>query len=398
MPYCSRGVLPIEMARRHSWTRNFKTPQLALLDLLDNCFDAAFATDADGHNGKIWIHGDEYEFPIKTSIHHETEKRTTGMIIINSSNKKINPLEKILEVYSSSKGSESDNIGENGVGLKQGCATISDLSIVLTKNKRKMSLGIIAASLQKHEGCYLPSWEFESENLTALELEMIDVFAEGDGDDGVKNCIKSYGWGEFKNGVQRIKARFREMLESPTWEKDDHVFCLIMDKVRHGTAGSKKSGRSLVDEDDSVSSDSIDFTGGIPASEYKARVNNLMTDLRNSLPRQYLHIPDNFDVRVGASKVDFKYWQKRLVELSEIFIHIGTDKQWDEDDIDLRKASKTLLDGFVKIRVFLGFDPMRKGNRKEASMLIYSRQTGQYDIFIQVYILKYLKLLPIHNL
>jgi len=357
----------------HSWTRNFKTPQLALLDLLDNSFDAAFTTDPEGHNAKVWIDEDEYDFPVRMS--QATERETTGLVIINSSKRNINPLGKILEVYSSSKGSDSENIGENGVGLKQGCATISDLSIVLTKNKKKLSLGIIAASLQKYEGCYLPSWEFESEDLVALELEMIDLFMS---DDAVKNCFKIYGCGEFKIGVKRIKAHFQEMLESPAWEKDDHIFFLIMDKVRHGMAGSEST--NLANDDDSVSSDDVDFYGGTSTNYYKPRVNNLMSDLRDSLPRQYLHIPDSFDVRVGGQKIDFRHWQKRLVELTEFFIHVGTKKNWNEDGLDLKLASKILLDGFMKIRVFIGFDPMRKGPRKEANMLIYSRQMGQYSV------------------
>ena len=47
------------------------------------------------------------------------------------------------------------DIGENGVGLKQGCATLSDLSFVLVKNGSddKVELGFCAESLQLAKGC-----------------------------------------------------------------------------------------------------------------------------------------------------------------------------------------------------------------------------------------------------
>ena len=59
-------------------------------------------------------------------------------------------------MYNSSKiHSGAHDIGENGVGLKQGCATLSDLSFVLVKNGEEgfVELGIIAESLQLPEGC-----------------------------------------------------------------------------------------------------------------------------------------------------------------------------------------------------------------------------------------------------
>jgi hypothetical protein len=65
------------------------------------------------------------------------------------------PLQKCLEVYDSSKvDSGADHVGENGVGLKQACATLSDLSFVLVKNgsNKKCELGIIAEQLQSTEG------------------------------------------------------------------------------------------------------------------------------------------------------------------------------------------------------------------------------------------------------
>ena len=80
----------------------------------------------------------------------------TGLCIINNCLKRVRPLEKVLEVYNSSKiNSGAGDIGENGIGLKQGCATLCDLSFVFVKNGSNddIELGIIASMLQKEEGC-----------------------------------------------------------------------------------------------------------------------------------------------------------------------------------------------------------------------------------------------------
>jgi hypothetical protein len=44
-----------------SWTRNFKTKQLALLDLIDNSLDAAIeGQNCDGFTGKVHLFPDIY--------------------------------------------------------------------------------------------------------------------------------------------------------------------------------------------------------------------------------------------------------------------------------------------------------------------------------------------------
>jgi hypothetical protein len=75
---------------------------------------------------------------------------------VNNCVKAIRPLGEVL--YNSSKvHSGAGDIGENGVGLKQVCATLCDLSFVLVKNRSdaNIELGIVAKNLQKEEGCYL---------------------------------------------------------------------------------------------------------------------------------------------------------------------------------------------------------------------------------------------------
>eukprot|EP00957_Ditylum_brightwellii_P035045 2657027-Ditylum_brightwellii.AAC.1 len=98
----------------NSWTRNFKTPLLALLDLLDNAFDAALAppllgdviTKTGVFNGKIHITSD---------VDLSNNGVITGMTITNNCARRIKPLKNIMEIYSSSKGKATESIGENGV-------------------------------------------------------------------------------------------------------------------------------------------------------------------------------------------------------------------------------------------------------------------------------------------
>jgi len=95
----------------------------------------------------------------------------------------VNPvkeLRKILDVYNSDKTDSA--IGENGVGVKQAAAAMSDLSIVITtrideepllmdygnfksgKNsvqrirKCLVSIGVLAKKMQSREACMIPSW------------------------------------------------------------------------------------------------------------------------------------------------------------------------------------------------------------------------------------------------
>ena len=119
----------------NSWRRNFKSPFYAMLDIIDNAIDAGFhfhgnddSSDGDdkadrkpksssSFHGKIEAY--EQSTKILSYFRHE-------VVIINNSVQEIMPLDKILEVYKSDKGSGtssgrfknhlSDNIGQNGVG------------------------------------------------------------------------------------------------------------------------------------------------------------------------------------------------------------------------------------------------------------------------------------------
>ena len=163
-----------------SWTRSFKTTLPKLLDLIDNAVDGASSSsgEADDENddddddenaangggfvGRVHIYPDVHE---QHSSYSSTDdhrgdggkKRnyssTTGLCIRNNSPGRIVPLAEALVVHNTTK-ADAGEIGENGVGLKQACAALCDMSFVLVKNGSNdcIELGIVAKELQREEG------------------------------------------------------------------------------------------------------------------------------------------------------------------------------------------------------------------------------------------------------
>ena len=163
-----------------SWKRNFRNKLLALLDLIDNSLDASIVDSQSGVGrggcdgeegssdfiGRVHIYPDEIpnnDHPAAvgssaglipdtvpsnnlngggaTPLHPEegannngggATTASTGLCIVNNAMRSIRPLIQVLEVYNSSKiHSGAHDIGENGVGLKQGCEFIIYLYDVL---------------------------------------------------------------------------------------------------------------------------------------------------------------------------------------------------------------------------------------------------------------------------
>ncbi len=128
----------------NSFTRSFATPLLAVYDLLDNSFDATHT-----EKGKIHIELDK-----------DDEGRNRGFIILNDCVEPVGSLTHALTLFKSTKGTASDKIGENGVGVKQGCATLSDLSFVISRDIDQFGLGIVARDLQTSTSINFPSFSF----------------------------------------------------------------------------------------------------------------------------------------------------------------------------------------------------------------------------------------------
>ncbi|KAL3899375.1 MAG: hypothetical protein SGARI_006471, partial [Bacillariaceae sp.] len=133
-----------------AWTRSFDTPLLAFLDLLDNAVDASFS---------LLTLGTQSEKPhIQIDI---DDQIGSGGILMRNAGKQIPPLSQVLQVYKSKKGSVVDSIGENGIGVKHACASLSDLSLVFSKRDSEyLSVGILMKDLQQDKQIVLPSFEW----------------------------------------------------------------------------------------------------------------------------------------------------------------------------------------------------------------------------------------------
>ena len=125
-----------------------------------------------------------------------------------------------------------------GKGLKQGCATLSDLSFVLVKNgsNSNIELGIVAEQLQTEHGCYLPAFQFALSPTSSLKDQMISKFSDPQ-HAGVKQCIAQYGAAshdsdpDFIIGVERICRHYGDICKN--FDSDRYLFMVILDKLHH---------------------------------------------------------------------------------------------------------------------------------------------------------------------
>ncbi|KAL7522461.1 hypothetical protein ACHAWX_007150 [Stephanocyclus meneghinianus] len=340
-----------------SWKRNFNSQFTAILDLIDNSLDASIEGIDQGFIGRCHIRPDTYTYREE----NWTLEKTTGIAIINNCIKTMRPLQKCLEIYDSSKvDSGADHVGENGVGLKQACATLSDRSFVLMKNgsDANCELGIIAEQLQRNEGAYLPAFQFSNDSYDAempsLEQQMMDCFSQPNNAD-VAQCIAQYGSGLNGNGpsldfgIRRLCDHFdmicRDFYDNP------HVFAVIVDNVRNDN----------VEERTGVANDSLT----------KIQVNKLLAELREKIPLTYLHVPNSFEFLVHNHRIVFEYWQKRMVEFTRFTINVGTTLRFDDPRDDPQKCA---------IRLFIGFDTWALNDnfsKKCGALFLYSRQSGR---------------------
>jgi hypothetical protein len=352
----------------NAWTRNFNSPLLALLDLFDNSVDAAMKPDVDDkYKGKIEVEADwwnrsyldgsdsdgsEYE-----DIDGAPLDTITGVVITNNSHRPIKTLEKILEAYSSAKGREehgedheegefAETIGENGVGLKQGCAVLSDLSFVLVRRGEgeasKFSMGFIARQLQREEGISLPSIEFDSSDLDSLKGEMISLFTGT----AVGKCVATYGGDSLDAGVNRMFFHFQQMSSKANggWGHFSEIFRLILHEVK-GSSERNPNSRALA----------------------------LMDGINSALPSSYIHLPENVEVIVNGQGIRFNHYQSSLIELTAFYqgvttsVPVGEGNYWQDPE----KGNLP----FYNIRLFFGFDASRKGGRPR--LCIHSRYSGR---------------------
>ena len=342
-----------------SWNRVFSQPESACLDLLDNCFDAALKP---GFKGKVVMKEAD------SQIHEASPASRHHVIIMNNSQSPIKRLEDALTVYKSSKNYNSNNsqeqeynhskdaIGENGVGLKHGCATLSDCSVVLTRNIMTVEIGIIAKSLQSSQGVYLPSLSF---NVLAVEADVRDAIQKwlSENENIRKTLHKAFG---PSVDVQDQLSQFALSLWKGSWQNEDHVFLLVLCSV-------KKNAETPHELIDSVS----------PAKAF-------LRDIKKMLPEYYINLPTQegmFDFVIDEERIDFSFWHRRLVELTKFEVVVPTDEPFEalpEESWDQPANGK------YNLSIYCGFDAQRvdqdlrtKQGTSTCYLYIYSTAAGR---------------------
>lgn len=268
------------------------------------------------------------------------------------------------------------------VGLKQGCAAISNLSFVFVRNsddydQDSLSFGIIAKSLQHEEGCYLPAFEIDIEKGVSEHLtELLNYKDMG----SIAECVEEYG-GTKENGIRMLSRHMQEMIDPTTkWGSSDHVFKLVITDVLDIDTASD-NGVLILDINESENSSSSMYSRRRRSSSGRLKetnpshFKNLIGDVEMQLPRYYIHIPDNFNILINHKSITFNFWQRRMVELMKFHQKIEEDESFiDSKEITEPSSSSTTF------RVFCGFDPIRLKDEKQQSALslyIYSRHSGR---------------------
>jgi hypothetical protein len=325
----------------NAFAKNFQTSLLAFLDLLDNAVDAV---DINAHHDNINNNNnsdDDASTPTVEPAYIDIDSERGGISLINTCAKEIPALQQIFELYSSKKG-DTPEIGENGIGLKQGCACLSDLCLICTKsNIGTFQLGIIAKSLQTETQVLLPSLVFKSASTIREEL-----IVWLNGNEAIKQTVQQYGdQGDLQDAITRVEYHFIKLQDD--YCENPNVFGLFLHKVKQGKGGSSSRSGGLLDE------------------------------LAEDLPHRYLHIPDSVIVTVRGERVRFNYWQIRLVEMTVFNLFVNTSVWLREDD---QWSSGGYAPGQKTFRLYIGFDALRlvdKNLDSNPHLYIYSRSSGR---------------------
>ncbi|KAG7351201.1 hypothetical protein IV203_010561 [Nitzschia inconspicua] len=331
---CGRGMWD-------AWTRSFDTPLMAVLDLLDNAVDASWTL----------LENPAVEKP---QIQIEVDDQIgNGGILLRNASKFIPPLSEVLQVYKSKKGLCKDSIGENGIGVKHACASLSDLSLLFCKRDMKyLCVGILMRDLQQENSIVLPSFEWHDSVDIPDELTKLCTVTHPH---TWGKALEAYGEGDIEDGMNQC---FRHMMiiQEGQWRDHPNVFTIVLNELKH--VGLDSTTEAHIDG------------GGVQShregksSEQKSK--ELLNELQRKMPCLYLHL-NNIEVKIQKKLVASTYWERRLVELTKFELEIPTEEHWTKihrEFYDKGKVSE-LTNPKKSIRFFCGFNPLRHSDEGE---------------------------------
>ncbi len=377
----------------HAWTRSFDTPLLALLDLFDNAVDASWALLRD--------ESDPNTKKTKPKIRVDLDRYGRNGVVIRNASAYIPPLHQVLQVYKSSKAGEGDNsIGENGIGVKHACASLSGLSFVFTKTTAPndesctLSMGILMQELQRDDGIVLPSMAFpvgDSGSLDEVKEALENHCIENP--DTWGKAVKAYGDDNFEDGIERCLQHMDHLRGDRNWRESDNVFAVVLANLKHAAFDDSEGEDSEMEviRVDGVEKDSamagrnangssittyhaVRQGGETDVDEDEQRSLSLLNTLKTQLPYLYLHLHD-LDICVEKKQIESIYWERRLSDLTKYELQLPQTERWNKVVRDSEGKVVNEMNHVFNItkpeesvRFFCGFDPDRcqSRNSKEA--------------------------------
>ena len=352
-----------------SWTRVFAQPASAALDLLDNCLDAA-AVSAANHSTtdnttETPLPNSPTSSPLGLSSSSSFQGRVTlsefpfhdSIVIHNNSPLPIRPLQDALTVYQTHKHNNNNNnnnsstisthndtttIGENGVGLKQGAACLSDCSLILTRNHSTIEIGILAQALQTPHRIYLPSTRCLIHQRRQHMTNWLQKHT------AIRDCLNNaFHTVSTEQLVKEVLLELMERLFLEPFQDSVYSFLLVLTNIRptrssmmtttvpsatsSTPASSSRRQQHLLlkqeeeeeddanDKNDNNNDNDDDHNNNSPTPSSPSQA--FLDHLAQLLPQYYIHLP-KFPLSIGNTPIRFDYWAQRLVELTRFVVHI----------------------------------------------------------------------------
>ncbi|KAG7343955.1 hypothetical protein IV203_021963 [Nitzschia inconspicua] len=322
-----------DKGEQRSWVRVFNKPELAFLHLLDNCIDAA----------------------VKAGFHGKVAVQSQGASVVSISNNSQTPIKRMEDVQWNNNAHNDDEnenvIGGNDIGLVQACASLSEFTILLTRNYSTVEMGIIAKELPiAHDVC-LPALTFNVQDPCDFS-EYVIKWLEKHHEITTALCN---AFGAAKDAVAQQVAQFANSLFQDQWKDEDHVCLVVLCKLDVSHVMTESTSPAMT----------------------------FLQDIQAMLPKYYINLPSQgaFDFMVDNKRVEFTHWQKRLVELTKFEVYIPMEQPfeklpescWDKPSPDKHKLS-----------IYCGFDAQRLNqdlqlNRESSPchLYIHSCQRGR---------------------
>jgi hypothetical protein len=247
--------------------------------------------------------------------------------------------------------------GDRGKLLRDTSIGLSDVTFLLARNFEEFELTILSMDLQSSEQTELltPSWAFEEleDILPTLRRESLQRKEYAGAFATLAKCDHngdSDGNAAAEAGIKVLYRHF-ERISCDPWASSSRVACLLFHKLSFNEPNAR------------------------------APIDSVLTEL----PRKFISIGPEIDLRVKGKKVPLDFYQRRIAEMTRFDAAIdssgGTWRPWSTsyDTSDLC-ATETL------VHLFVGFDIMRCKSVASRTSWLYMLFVGEMGLLSGVQI------------